>query len=136
MKKQFYLLVTLFISMAIVANSQQANSKEEDYDKVFTKTEKPAEFPGGADGWRKYLESNLKYPKKALKKGIQGMVKVQFIVDKEGNVSEVMALNDPGGGLAEEAVRIIKNGPKWIPAEQNNKKVLYRHIQSLTFRLE
>jgi protein TonB len=47
-----------------------------------------------------------------------------------------MALNDPGGGLAEEAVRIIKNGPKWIPAEQNNKKVFYRHIQSLTFRLE
>jgi periplasmic protein TonB len=105
-------------------------------DKVFTKVDKQAEFPGGAQGWSEYLQKNLRYPKKAIKKNIQGVVRVQFLVDKAGNISEVMALNDPGGGLAEESVRIIANGPKWRPAEQNGKKVIYRHIQALTFKLE
>jgi protein TonB len=109
---------------------------EEDYDKVFTKVENPAEFPGGADAWRRYLERNLNYPESAQENGTQGVVKVQFVVDKEGNISEVQSLNDPGDGLAEEAVRIIKKGPKWKPAEQNGRKVIYRHIQSITFRLE
>lgn len=109
---------------------------EEDYDKVFTKVENPAEFPGGPDAWRRYLERNLQYPDNAQENGTQGVVRVQFIVDKEGNISEVQALNDPGDGLAEEAVRIIKKGPKWTPAEQNGRKVIYRHIQAITFRLE
>jgi protein TonB len=108
----------------------------EDYDKIFTKVENPAEFPGGQDAWRRYLERSLQYPEAAQENGIQGVVRVQFIVDKEGNISEVTALNDPGEGLAEEAVRIIKKGPKWKPAEQNGRKVIYRHIQSITFKLE
>ena len=107
-----------------------------DSTKVFTMVESPAAFHGGANAWRIYLENNLNYPKKAIRKNIQGVVRVQFIVDKEGNISEVVALNDPSGGLAEEAVRIIKAGPRWKPAEQNHKKVIYRHIQSLTFKLE
>lgn len=109
---------------------------EEDYDKVFTKVENPAEFPGGQDAWRRYLERNLQYPDAAQENGTQGVVRVQFVVDREGNISEVTALNNPGDGLAEEAVRIIKKGPKWKPAEQNGRKVIYRHIQAITFRLE
>lgn len=109
---------------------------QEDYDKVFTKVENPAEFPGGPDAWRRYLERTLSYPETAQENGTQGVVRVQFIVDKEGNISEVQALNNPGDGLAEEAARIIKRGPKWKPAEQNGRKVIYRHIQSITFRLQ
>lgn len=109
---------------------------EEDYDKVFTKVENPAEFPGGQSEWTRYLQKNLRYPDEAIDNGTQGVVRVQFIVDKEGNISEVTALNNPGDGLAEEAVRIIKRGPKWKPAEQNGRKVVYRHIQAITFRLE
>jgi protein TonB len=109
---------------------------EEDYDKVFTKVENPAEFPGGQGEWTRYLQKNLRYPDGAIDNGTQGVVRVQFIVDREGNISEVQSLNDPGDGLAEEAVRIIKKGPKWKPAEQNGRKVIYRHIQAITFRLE
>ncbi len=133
-------LTTLFLSLffvsSIVGQTPVANDKADPNDKVFTKVDRPAEFPGGAQGWSEYLQNNLKYPKKAIKKNIQGVVRVQFLVDREGNISEVMALNDPGGGLAEESVRIITNGPKWKPAEQNGKKVIYRHIQALTFKLE
>jgi protein TonB len=110
--------------------------QEEDYEKVFTKVENPAEFPGGQGEWTRYLQKNLRYPDDAIDNGTQGVVRVQFIVDKEGNISEVQALNNPGDGLSDEAVRIIKRGPKWKPAEQNGRKVIYRHIQAITFRLE
>lgn len=118
------------------ANSATAPTSRSTEDKVFTKVDIPAGFPGGVQGWTEYLQKNLRYPNKAVRKSIQGVVRVQFIVDREGNISEVAALNDPGGGLAEESVRIIKNGPKWKPAEQNGRKVIYRHIQAITFKLE
>ena len=135
-----YLLLTLTFSYFFLANSFGQSpvtiSADSTGKEVFTKVDKTAEFPGGAQGWSEYLQKNLKYPKKAIKKNIQGIVRVQFLVDKAGNISEAQALNDPGGGLAEESVRIIANGPKWKPAEQNGKKVIYRHIQALTFKLE
>ncbi len=108
----------------------------EDYDKTFTKVENPATFPGGMDGWRRYLERNLQYPESAQEAGTQGVVRVQLVVDKEGNVSEVKALNDPGDGLGAEAERVIKKGPKWIPAEQNGRKVTFRFVQTVTFQLQ
>lgn len=110
-------------------------AKEEDYQKVWTTVENPAEFPGGLSAWKRYLERNLVYPENAIEAETQGAIKVQFIVDREGNISDVHAINDLGNGLAEEAVRIIKSGPKWKPAEQNGTKVIYRHIQNITFKL-
>lgn len=109
--------------------------KENTSTKVWTKVEIEAEFPGGKSEWTRYLQKNLHYPDQAIDNGTQDVVRVQFIVDKEGNISEVQALNDPGDGLAEEAVRIIKKGPKWKPAEQNGQKVIFRNIQAITFRL-
>ncbi|QGW26905.1 M56 family metallopeptidase [Phnomibacter ginsenosidimutans] len=103
---------------------------------VFAETETPPAFPGNYDGWRRYLERNLQYPNEAQEKGIQGKVVVQFVVDTEGNLSDIYAMNDPGGGLAQEAVRIIKSGPKWVPALQNGQKVIARTSQTITFRLE
>jgi protein TonB len=134
-------ILLLFAGLLTMVGSGLAQARKDSLPtdsgtRIFTKVDKPAEFPGGAEGWRSYLEQNLNYPKKAQRQKIEGMVKVQFLVDKEGNISEVAAVNDPGGGLAEEATRIIAKGPKWIPAEQNGKKVIYRHIQAITFRLE
>jgi hypothetical protein len=58
-----------------------------------------------------------------------------FVVLKDGTISEVMALNDPGYGVAEEAVRVLKKSPKWIPAMQQGKPVTYRQKQSITFEV-
>lgn len=98
--------------------------------------ETPAAFYGGMEGWRKYLEQNLHYPKKAQRKNIEGVVRVQMIVLQDGSVSEIKALNDPGAGLAEEAERVIRDGPKWKPAFQNGRKVTYGFVQTITFQLE
>ncbi len=105
-------------------------------DKIFTKTEQQAVFPGGHEGWIRHLQKNLRYPDKAIDKGTQGKASIQFLVDKAGNLSDFKILENPGDGLGEEALRVIKEGPKWEPAEQNDKKVIARVVQVVTFRLE
>src|SRR4051812_6127762 len=62
---------------------------DEDWDKTFTKVEIESEYPGGAAAWQRYLNRNLRYPQEAIDNEVQGPVVVQFIVDKEGNVSDV-----------------------------------------------
>ncbi len=111
-------------------------TQSDGYEKTFTKVEQPAEFPGGLDGWRRYLERNLQYPDKAVKNGTQGVVKVQLTVNEDGSLKDIKAINDPGDGLAEEAERILKKGPKWNPAEQNGRKVTYQFVQTITFALQ
>jgi len=112
---------------------------EEDYDKVFTKVEKEAKFPGGPDGWRKYLERNLDANVAANDGAPTGnyTVKVQFIVDKEGNISNVQAIEVPKAcpSCGPEAVKVIKKGPKWEPAVQNGRNVIYQAIQFITFQV-
>lgn len=96
----------------------------------------PPEFPGGANGWLSYLEKNIQYPAKALKKNSQGKVSIQFTVSETGKVSDVKPLTNLGYGLEKEAVRLIATGPDWIPATLRGEKIKYRHVQSFTFRLE
>jgi len=112
---------------------------EEDYDKVFTKVEKEAKFPGGMEGWRKYLERNLNANVAADDGAPTGnyTVKVRFIVDKEGAISNVEAIEvpKPSPSCGPEAVKVIKKGPKWEPAVQNGRNVIYQAIQYVTFQV-
>lgn len=135
------ILLSAFLMLGVIttqAQTAQSTAEEPVFTVLDTEASgsKVAEFPGGVDGWRNYLEKNLKYPKKALKENIQGTVRVQFVVEKNGVISQAVALNNPGGGLADIAVDLIKKGPKWIPAEQGGQKVRYRHIQAIIFRLQ
>lgn len=110
--------------------------EEEDYDKTFTKVEIESAYPGGAGAWQRYLNKNLRYPDEAQVNEIQGTVVVQFIVDKDGNVSDVQAIGGPEqGGLREEAVRVIKKSGKWIPAVQNGRQVKSYKKQPIVFRV-
>jgi protein TonB len=110
---------------------------EEDYDKTFTKVEIESEYPGGSAAWLRYLNKNFRYPDDAVNNEIQGTVVVQFIVDKEGNVSDVNAISGPeSGGLREEAVRVIKKSGKWTPAVQNGRQVKSYKKQPIVFKLE
>ena len=108
---------------------------EEDWDKTFTKVEIESEYPGGAAAWQRYLNRNLRYPQDAIDNEIQGTVVVQFIVDKEGMVSEVEAISGPKE-LRDEAVRVIKKSGKWTPAVQNGRQVKSYKKQPIVFRLE
>lgn len=110
-------------------------AKEEDYDQVFTSVQIPAEFPGGHEAWNRYLERNLNRDLPIENGAPPGkyVVVVSFIVDKQGNISQVKAENDPGYGTVEEAVRIIAKGPNWKPAIQNGRNVIFRNKQNIIF---
>ncbi|MDR3715765.1 MAG: TonB family protein [Puia sp.] len=115
----------------------EAPKDNEDYDKTFTKVEIESEYPGGAPQWLRYLTKNMRYPDEAVNNEIQGTVVVQFIVDKEGNVSDVQAISGPEtGGLREEAIRVIKKSGKWTPAVQNGRQVKSYKKQPIVFKLE
>jgi protein TonB len=107
----------------------------EDYDKEFTSVQIEATFPGGMPAWKRFLERNLNDRVVEENGGPPGRytVIVSFRVDKDGTITEVKAENNPGHGTAEEAVRVIKKGPKWTPAQQNGRSVIYRQRQSITF---
>jgi protein TonB len=113
----------------------QAPKQEEDYDKVYTVVEIPAEFPGGREAWTKYLERNLNRDLPIENGAPAGkyVVTLSFIVDKNGVISDVQSQNDPGYGTKDEAIRVIKKGPNWNPAVQNGRNVIYRHIQNIIF---
>jgi protein TonB len=113
----------------------EAPKVEEDYDKVFTVVQIPAEFPGGLPAWSRYLERNLNsnIPTENGAPSGRYTVIVAFTVSKTGAISDVQAENDPGYGTKAEAIRVITRGPSWKPAVQNGRNVIYRHKQSITF---
>jgi periplasmic protein TonB len=112
-----------------------APKDETDYEQTFTKVEVEASFKGGEGAWRKYLERNLNASAPVDNGANPGSytVVVQFIVDKEGNISDVKALTNHGYGMEDEAVRVIKRGPKWEPAIQNGRQVKAYRKQPITF---
>ena len=112
-------------------------SNEDALTNDFVSVQIPAQFPDGIQGWTRYLERNLNrdIPIENGAPPSQYTVIVTFIEDKDGKVSDVKAENDPGYGTKEEAIRVIKKGPNWIPANQNGKLVVYRHKQAITFRV-
>jgi len=109
--------------------------KEDDENKIFTVVQQPAEFPGGQQGWIRYLERTLNRDLPVENGAPTGKysVVVSFIVSKDGSISEVKSENDPGYGTKDEAVRVIQRGPKWKPAVQNGRNVIYRHRQAIVF---
>jgi hypothetical protein len=94
-----------------------------------------ASFPGGPEAWAEYIKMNLNKNIPVINGAPIGTyrVVVSFLIDKEGNISEVKVLNDPGYGTAQEAVRVISSSPKWNPAIQSNEHVTYRQKQAINF---
>src|SRR5690606_16727733 len=93
-----------------------------------------AKFDGD---WRKFLERNLN-PQVAINNnappGIY-TVMIQFVVDTDGSISEIKVLNDPGYGLGEEAIRVIKKSRKWQPAIQDGRPAKAYRKQPITFQI-
>jgi periplasmic protein TonB len=114
---------------------QLPQKEEEDWNKTFTKVEIPSEYPGGPAAWQRFLSRNLRFSQQAVDEFIEGTVVVQFIVDKDGLVSDVEAVSGPAE-LRAEAVRVIKKSGKWTPAIQNGRQVRSYKKQPITFRLE
>jgi len=129
-----------FALCIFTALSSFSQSKDQPSDtlmtanEIYTKPEIEAEFPMGRAAWTTYFDKNMKYPPDALKKNIGGEVVVQFIVDKEGLLSNVMAISGPVE-LRPEAERVVKKSRRWVPAVQGGKIVKSSKKLLVTFYL-
>lgn len=125
---------------AIIITSKKLSAASEKNRKpetrpVFTQVETEPQFPGGKTAWQSFLQKNLNASTPVEHGAPEGTYKVmvQFIVDIEGNASDIKALTHHGYGMEEEVVNVIKKGPKWIPALQNGHKVTAYKKQPITF---
>lgn len=108
--------------------------KKEDPDRIFTKVEIEAQFPGGLQAWSRYVSKAISAHLDEFSESDYGTVVVRFIVDKTGKVSDVQATNMKGTKLAEIAVNAIRNGPNWTPAQQNGRMVNAYRLQPVTLQ--
>ncbi len=83
-----------------------------------------------------YFSENLNYPDSAIDKGIEGRVVIQFVVEADGTIGSLSVFKGIGGGCDEEALRVIKNMPKWRPGYNSGKAVNTYFTQPLSFKLE
>lgn len=116
-------------------NNPTPKTKEREVQ-VFTLVQTMPEYVGGEMALHAFIKKNLKYPKKARKKGIEGRVFVQFVVDKEGKVTKAKILKGIGYGCDEEALRVINKMPKWEPATYGGKPVSAAFTLPFSFKLK
>ena len=110
--------------------------KHEEENKVFDIVEQQPMFPGGQTALMKYLSEHTKYPVVAQENGVQGRVTVQFVVEKDGSISDVHVLRGVDPSLDKEAVRVVKSMPRWTPGKQNGINVRVNYRVPVLFRLQ
>ena len=111
------------------------NTKTPDNAEAYETVEQMPQFPGGMTGLMQYLAKNVKYPADAQKKGIQGKVFVQIIVDENGKVSNAKIVQGISPSLDAEALRVVYNMPQWRPGMKNGKPVSVKYAFPINFRL-
>lgn len=101
----------------------------------YTIKETLPKFPGGEKAFGQFLSNNIKYPTEARKLGISGRVMLSFVVQTDGELSDVTVLKSPHPSLEEEALRILRRSPKWEPGVQHGVPVKYKYTLPISFRL-
>jgi len=109
--------------------------EEEVADEIFTIVEVQPSPEGGMSAFYKFVYDHINYPNQARRMGVDGKVFVQFVIDKDGSVTDVQAIKGIGSGCDEEVVRVIKSSPKWQPGKQRGRPVKVRMIIPITFKL-
>ena len=152
MKKICLLFVAMFCTLVIFAQSDDVNTISNDTvidDDQFTAYIDPErgeilltpiqvmpEFPGGERAMFQYIQENLKYPKQALQKQIQGRSICQFIVEKDGSISHIQVVRSSGNkSLDRAAIRVIKTMPKWTPGRLQGKIIRTPYVIPVNFRI-
>ena len=110
--------------------------EEEATDEIFVVVEQQPEFPGGTTALMKFLGDNIRYPVIAQENGIQGRVIMNFVVERDGSISDVQVVRGQDPSLDREAERVIKTMPKWKPGQQRGKPVRVRFTLPVVFRLQ
>ena len=127
--------VNFTIQGKTTTNSRKIDLSMFDEDGIYQVVEKMPEFPGGMKALMSYLKENLRYPEDAKAAGFKGRVTVQFVVNKDGSISNIYKLRGVEPSLDAEALRLIASMPTWNPGMHNGLPVAVRYTVPITFRL-
>lgn len=105
-------------------------------DQIYVGAEQSPAPVGGLPAFYSYVQKNLRYPSRAKRMNVQGKVYVEFVVDKDGSLSDIKILKGIGSGCDEEALRVLKNAPNWKPGKQRGRPVRVRMTVPIIFRLQ
>ncbi|OHX67282.1 energy transducer TonB [Flammeovirga pacifica] len=122
-------------AIEVVEDDYTAESDEKVEEEILDIVQKTAEFPGGLGKFYKFLGKNIKYPRQAQRMNVTGKVYVQFVIGKDGSITDMKVVKGLGAGLDEEALRVLKLSPKWSPAEQRGRIVRQRMVIPISFKL-
>ena len=129
MKTLFLLLIILFTSSTFAQISDKNEPLKE-------RLEVEPSFPGGQAALQKYMVANFKYPTLAIKNKEEGRVVVDFIVEKDGSLTDIYVSNPIAPLLDAEALRLVSAMPTWSPGQSEGKVVRVRFHQAIVFKLE
>lgn len=104
-------------------------------EQIFTVVEQMPEFPGGMEKMMGFVSKNVRYPQQARDANVSGKVYVQFVVRKDGSITDIKTVRGIGSGCDEEAMRVVKSMPNWTPGTQRGKPVDVRMILPVNFSL-
>lgn len=118
----------------IVAEPAVAELEQEESEKIFTLVEETASPKGGLAAFYGFVKENINYPATARRLGIQGRVYVEFVIAKDGTLTDVHSVKGIGAGCDEEAIRIVQSSPPWNPGKQRGKPVRQRYTLPIVFK--
>ncbi|MBR4828357.1 MAG: energy transducer TonB [Muribaculaceae bacterium] len=130
--KKLILLSMMAVLGLMTANAQKtvvSQSNQNVYDQV----EEMPEFPGGMPAMIEFLQTNIKYPKDAIKQEVGGRVMVMFVVETDGSISNVRVARKVFPSLDKEAVRVVKAMPKWKPGKEKGRLVRVNYTLPVVF---
>ena len=117
----------------LVENLQTSRAEIAPKDSIYAVVDVMPEFPGGMQAMMEFLKNNLRYPEELKAKGTQGNVVVQFVVDKEGSLTDVQVLRSVHPQMDAEAIRVVKAMPRWKPGMQDGKAVAVKYTVPVIF---
>jgi protein TonB len=128
---------TIDAGIAVDFSSSSAIAETPDESTVFNSyaVEQQPEFPDGMAAMYTFLKNNLDYPQLAIEMGLSGTVFIQFVVTKEGLIQNATVVRGLGGGLNQEALRVVNLMPPWKPGKHNGKAVAVNFILPIKFQL-
>ena len=112
--------------------------KEEEIkdDEPFLTAETMPSFQGGTiNDFRNWVQGKVKYPQIAQENGISGRVVLQFVIERDGRLTNIVVLQTPDRSLSEEAIRVLNQSPKWSPGKQRNQPVRVKYTLPVDFRI-
>ncbi len=114
----------------------QPDEPKEDVDQIFSIVEEQAVYKGGLGAFYEFVSKKIKYPAQAKRMNIEGKVFVEFVIERDGRLTDVKAIKGIGGGCDEEAVRVVMSSPGWNPGKQRGKPVRTRFVIPIKFTLQ